>query len=235
MKRLLAIICVVLLILTAASDQERFTPKVLMYHLIQDHPFTDYTSLFVRPTELNQQLNLLSQRGYRFLFAEDYEKTSTPSVILTFDDGYEDNYTEMYPILQKYHAKATIFLISDQIDRPGYLSRAQIKEMSNSGLVSFQSHTKTHRDLTKLSEADVRTEFRYSKYIISQITGKPVTVISYPQGQFTDTLTKIAGEYYKKAYSTLPRKLPRGKEMLAISRENVTRSCTLDQFKQMLK
>lgn len=235
MKRFLAIVCAVCLILTAASDQERFMPKVLMYHLIEDQPFTDYASLFVRPSDLDQQLGLLTQRGYRFLFAEDYDKTSTPSVALTFDDGYVDNYTEMYPILKKYNAKATIFLISDQIDKPGYLSRAQIKEMSGSGLVSFQSHTKTHRDLTTLSEADARTEFRYSKYIISQITGKPVTVLSYPQGQYTDTLTKIVREYFKKAYSTLPRKIPRGEEMFAISRESIVRDCTMDQFQQLLK
>ncbi|WP_130862173.1 polysaccharide deacetylase family protein [Bacilliculturomica massiliensis] len=235
MKRILAAVCAVCLLLTAASDQARFAPQVLMYHLVEEEPFTDYTSLFVRPSDLDAQVALLTRNNYRFLFAEEYEKTSTPSVVLTFDDGYEDNYTELYPVLQKYGAKATVFLISDQIGKPGYLSREQIREMSASGLVSFQSHTKTHRDLTTLTEADVRTEFRYSKYVIESITGKPVKAISYPEGQYTDTLAKIAKEYFTRAYSTLPRRPLRGMSMYSISRKSVTRDCSLEQYWQMLQ
>lgn len=235
MKRILIVICAICLLLTAAADQERFAPKVFMYHLVLEQPFSDYTSLFVRPSALDAQVALLTRQNYRFLFAEEYEKTSTPSVILTFDDGYVDNYTEMFPILQKYGAKATVFLISDQIDKPGYLSREQILEMSASGLVSFQSHTKTHRDLTKLSEADIRTEFRYSKYVIESITGKPVKAVSYPEGQYTDKLTKIARDYFTRAYSTLPRPTPRREELYAISRKSVVRECTLEQFWKMAK
>lgn len=235
MKKVIAIICVLSLIFTGAAGQGRFAPKVFMYHLIQEEPFTDYTSLFVRPYDLDQQVGMLQDQGYRFLFAEEYQRTALPSVILTFDDGYVDNYTELFPILKKYKAKATIFLVADYIDRPGFLSKEQIREMSSSGLVSFQSHTKTHRDLTTLSNADVRTEFRYSKYVISQITGKPVTAISYPEGQYTDRMTKIVREYFTRAYSTDQRSVPRGQEMYAIYRKSIVRELTIDQFASMIQ
>lgn len=235
MKRFLAVICLLCLVLTAGADQARFSPKVLMYHLVEEEPFTDYTSLFVRPSDFDMQVSLMKNQGYRFLFAEEYEKTEAPSVVITLDDGYVDNYTEMFPIIKKYGAKATIFVISDQIGKPGYLSKEQIREMSDSGLVSIQSHTKSHKDLTKMSEADIRTEFRYSKYIISQITGKPVTAVSYPEGQYTDTLLKLTKEYFNRGYSTLPRKVPRGQEMFAISRQSIVRECPIEYFAQLIK
>ena len=71
---------------------------------------------------------------------EDYEKP----VILTFDDGYDDNYTELFPLLQKYNAKATIFVIPKAIGTPHKMTAEQIYELSRSGLVSIQSHTYSH-------------------------------------------------------------------------------------------
>ena len=85
---------------------------ILMYHAVGDETW-GYSDLFVRPSELENHLQYLADNGYETIFfddlshLEDYEKP----VILTFDDGYDDNYTELYPLLQKYQAKATIFVI----------------------------------------------------------------------------------------------------------------------------
>ena len=76
--------------------------------------------LFVRPAELEQQLQYLSENGYETIFFEDLahlERYEKP-VILTFDDGYDDNYTLLLPLLQKYHMKATIFMIAGDIGGP---------------------------------------------------------------------------------------------------------------------
>ena len=234
MKRFIVLIFVLSLMLTGGADQ-RFSPKALMYHLILDEPYTDYKSLYVHPADFDAQMNYLSQKGYTFLFADQYQKTDTPSVILTFDDGYADNYTEMFPILKKYGGKATIFLVSDLIDHPKYLTREQIKEMSDSGYVSFESHTKTHRDLTKLSSKEVAAELSYSQYAIEQITGKPVTVLSYPEGQFDNRILKISKENYEKAYITFARKGYRKWMPYSIPRVSIRRECTLEQFEKMVR
>ncbi len=179
-----------------------FEPEALMYHLILDEPYSVYEALFVRPAEFEAHLKVLDELGYEYLFAEEWRITETPSVIITLDDGYEDNYTNMFPILKAYGAKATVFLVSSLIDTDGYLTRAQIKEMSDSGLVSFQCHTARHVDLSHLSAEGVRREFTESVGIIEEITGKTVRALAYPAGSYNDTVLQIVPEFFDFAYTT---------------------------------
>ena len=179
-----------------------FEPEALMYHLILDEPYSVYEKLFVRPAEFEAHLKVLDELGYEYLFAEEWRITETPSVIITLDDGYEDNYTNMFPILKAYGAKATVFLVSSLIDTDGYLTRAQIKEMSDSGLVSFQCHTANHVDLSYQSAEGVRREFTESVGIIEEITGKPVRALAYPAGSYNDTVLQIVPEFFDFAYTT---------------------------------
>lgn len=179
-----------------------FEPEALMYHLILDEPYSVYEALFVRPAEFEAHLKVLDELGYEYLFAEEWRITETPSVIITLDDGYEDNYTNMFPILKAYGAKATVFLVSSLIDTDGYLTRAQIKEMSDSGLVSFQCHTANHVDLSHQSADGVRREFTESVEIIEEITGKPVRALAYPAGSYNDTVLQIVPEFFDFAYTT---------------------------------
>jgi len=68
------------------------------------------------------------------------------SVLVTFDDGYKNNYVEAFPILKKYNMKATIFLNTKFIEKDdAYLNWAEIREMYESGLVDFQLHTHSHQ------------------------------------------------------------------------------------------
>ena len=177
-------------------------PTVLTYHLISDEVFGDDDYLFVRPSEFEEQLKLLTDRGYSFLFAEEWGIYDGPTVMITVDDGYNDNYTEMFPLLKKYNAKATVFLITDMIGSDYYLSEEQIKEMSDSGLVSFQSHTVGHHILPDLSEEDLRAELTNSAKKIESITGKDVTAISYPGGEFSYAMLDIVAEYYSFGFTT---------------------------------
>ena len=122
-------------------DENGNFPAVVMYHLIMETPYNNNETLFVRPGDFEAQLQALTEAGYDFLFANDYNKTAGNSIILTFDDGYLDNYTTMFPLLKKYSAKATVFLISDMIGHPEYMNEAQIKEMADSGLVKFDKNS----------------------------------------------------------------------------------------------
>ena len=121
-----------------------------------------------------------------------YEKP----VILTFDDGYADNYTELLPLLERYGVKATIFIITDKIGAPRYLTAEQLRELADSGLVSIQSHTVTHPLLDTLSEEALRRELSESQLAIARLTGRVPTALSYPVGHESALVRQIAAEYY---------------------------------------
>lgn len=200
---------------TAAEDTEKpwetepfdpsekvYYPTVLMYHCVHDEPYTENTALFVRPSELEEQLKLLSELEIDCLFADEFGPKEKNSVILTFDDGYEDNYTQMFPLIKKYNVKVTVYMIAYKIGMPNYLTREQIREMSDSGLVQFGSHTLDHPSLTSLDADGVREQFQGSNWLISEITGKPVTTVAYPSGRYNEMIMDVAREYYSFAYTT---------------------------------
>lgn len=193
-------------------------PIGLMYHLIMETPFNDYSSLFVRPEEFDDQLTAITNAGYAFLFADEYGPKDRPAVLVTFDDGYEDNYTTMFPILKAHGAKATIFMISNMIGQPGYLTEEQIKEMSDSGLVRFGSHTANHCVLANEEEDRVRDELSESARRIEEITGVPCRSMTYPTGKWNTMVTRIAEEYYDAAYLARPAEPLGGRTNMTIPR-----------------
>ena len=119
---LLLAVCALALGIAAVRRAQRLPSSagvrvpVLMYHAVGDDCWGE-ESLFVKPEELEKQLQYLSENGYETIFFEDlshieqYEKP----VILTFDDGYDDNAETLLPLLRKYGMKATIFLIAGDV------------------------------------------------------------------------------------------------------------------------
>ena len=177
-------------------------PKVLMYHAVLEKPFSVNTGLFVRPSDLEEQIQCLQDAGYIFLFADEYGWTREKSVILTFDDGYIYNYTELLPILKKYQVKATVYLIGDLVNsQSDYLNAEQLKEMSDSGLVQFGCHTMSHSDMTTLSIEDVIAEFEGCIDFVKTYTGQACTTIAYPYGNYNDEITELSKQYFKFAYT----------------------------------
>ena len=146
---------------------------VLMYHAVGDDIW-GYSDLFVSATSMEEQLQYLQENGYEAIWfsdlahIEDYEKP----VILTFDDGYDDNYTVLYPLLEKYQTKATIFVIGNAMGSTHKMTQEQVYEMAASGLVSIQSHTYTHGNLSAMDEAALRQEMERSNAALAAATGQ---------------------------------------------------------------
>ena len=171
---------------------------VLMYHALGDNPWSSITGLFVRPAEMEKQLKYLQDNGFTTVTFEDMNRLSEiqKPVMLTFDDGYDDNYTLLFPLLKKYNAKATIFVITDLIGTEHYLSEAQIREMSDSGYCSIQSHTATHPNLSDIGGEALEKELTVSKDRITEITGKTPFVLCYPNGAVSAAaIEKIKAHY----------------------------------------
>ena len=206
---------------------------IYMYHSISQEVTCEYPSLQLRPDDLERQLDYLEQTGFTPIFIEELPHAHQyhRPVVLTFDDGYEDNYTTLFPIILRRKIPITLFLISEKLDKPGYLTSAQVKEMSDSGLVSIQSHTATHHDLRELSAQNVEQEMRNSKQTLESITGHPVSAVAYPAGHSTEEVESIAHQYYSLGIKALGWGNYDVQHPMRIFRIGVFRDTTLEEFK----
>ena len=238
---LLLAACVLALGIAAVRRAQRLPSKtgvwipVLMYHAVGDDCWGE-ESLFVKPGELEKQLQYLSENGYETIFFEDlshieqYEKP----VILTFDDGYDDNAEKLLPLLRKYDMKATIFLIAGDVGKPHKLTRAQLTELVQSGLVSIQSHGWSHRNMAALSPLALLWELMRSRSAIFTLTGRFPIALSYPNGNSSSRTREIAGWFYTYGVRTYAGVYEAGSDPLLIERITVSRDTTLDAFKSKL-
>lgn len=183
---------------------------VLNYHQINDR---DNNALTVHTDQFEKQMQYLHDNGYTTITpAEmmDAWQNGTPlpdkPVIITFDDGYVDNYKNAYPILQKYNLRATIFLISDYLGvYPNYLTWSEASDMQESGLIDFESHTLSHMELSEEkagSKAEIKKQLVDSKAAIEWHLRKNVNFIAYPCGTYdeeVEQMTRDAG--YRAAFT----------------------------------
>lgn len=163
---------------------------ILTYHSISNKIEPDET---VTPEEFERQLQYIKE-NYKVISLEeaieylqtDFEKVSG-SIVITFDDGYGDNYYNAYPLLKKHNFPATIFLISNFIRNNGskYLSPSQIHEMKSNN-ISFGSHTVSHQILTRLTNEEVVREIRDSKDILESQLSQIINFFAYPVGTRAD-------------------------------------------------
>lgn len=160
---------------------------VLNYHQINDR---DKNALTLASNQFAMQMDYLSTAGYHTItvaeLADALEKGHAlpeKPVLLTFDDGYRDNYDVAYPILKAYGMKAIIFPVTDYVGHyPNYLTWEQMKEMQGNG-IEFGSHTLNHVDLTTLdSPEDLQKQLADSKAALEWRLSCPITFLAYPGG-----------------------------------------------------
>ena len=180
---------------------------VLNYHQINNH---DHNPLTLSASEFEAQIKYLAEKGYTSISPDDladylqYGKKLPPNpILITFDDGYQDNYQVAYPILKKYRFTATVFLISDFVNTYNrYLTWAQIEEMEKDGFV-FESHTVSHISLTKASnDKEILDQLTKAKKILEWRLGKKIEYLAYPCGDYDQhiiDLTRAAG--YRAAFT----------------------------------
>lgn len=212
---------------------------VLYYHAVGiDHPGEE---LWVTPDQLKQQLQLVKDLGYTSLTmseVNDYIKNNKPipekSILITFDDGYENNYQFAYPILKELELKATIFMVSSYIDKGFYLTSDQIKEMSQNG-IDIESHTIDHVHLNELSYQEQLNQLKKSKSKIESITNKEIFSIAYPYGDYNEDTTKAAIEAgYSIAFTTNNGLADRNDNSVELNRIYVDSNDSIDIFKNKL-
>ncbi len=174
----------------------------LMYHKIgAPPPGSKLKKLWVSPEEFRRQLAYLKENGYAAISFSDWrdaEKGIKPlpekPVLITFDDGYMNNYELAYPILREFGMKGCVFLVYETMDKHNawhdpasepwmkMLTWAQIKEMQDSGVIEFGSHTMRHRNLAETPLDEVRWELTESKRRLEEKLGREVVAFAYPYG-----------------------------------------------------
>ncbi len=190
-------------------------PRILMYHMVcEQKPGQKFKGLRVTPERFEQQIRYLKTKGWHFVTMSELMASSAhqdKTVAITFDDGYEDNYLNAYPILKKYGAKATLYLVVDRHDRDwsvnkkahhnsGELAREtklsdeQIAEMIASGVFELGAHTLTHVNLSKADTALKTREIANSKSQLQDHFAIQVNSFAYPFGIYDQQDVAIAAQ-----------------------------------------
>lgn len=178
---------------------------VLNYHKV------DYLvhALSLSPQEFEEQMSYLHANGYHTITPDQltaylkygYALPEKP-VLITFDDGYLDNYTNAYPIMKRYGFMATIFLITSAIGNDErYMNWDQVREMQKDGFV-FGSHTVTHRPLTKLAPEQITQELVESSSEMNRQLGHKPRYFAYPTGVYSLNIEEqVRQAGYKGAFT----------------------------------
>ena len=183
---------------------------VLLYHHVNDQE-TGRSLLTVSTAEFSRQLQLLRNHGFQTITPEQLgafmreEQVTLPDkpVLITFDDGHTDNYTQAFPLLKGAGYSATIFMVGINFDRANRLTSAQIRKMTANGF-SIGAHSMTHPILTKLNAPKLQAEIRGSKKKAEEVIHAEVGYFAYPGGFYnlaTVEAVQMAG--FQGAFSVL--------------------------------
>lgn len=227
---------------------------VLMYHKVNPYFYDGGKGLRVTPEAFREQMEYLYERGYHTVSLDQLmghwqKKGDLPSkpVVITFDDGYEDNYRFAFPVLKKFGFTATIFLVYDDIggfnvwdDKNNVahhirlLSWNQIDIMKGEG-ITFESHTLTHPNLTQITPEAARREITESKRKLEKRLGTEVNFIAYPYGKRNSVIDEaVRTASYRGAVTTVMGKNLASTDPVELKRLRVNGYTSMKEFEQML-
>lgn len=183
-----------------AADVKYSVPEgvsVLMYHMIGDE---QGNAAIMTEANLRIQMNYLRDHGYHPITMQelyDYVTKGAPlpekPVCITFDDGYLDSYTIVYPLMKEYGFPWTLFLITDDVGKPyNRMTWDQLKEMANSHAVTIASHTLSHPKLHNLAtRAEKEKEIVDANKALKYQLGIDNVWLAYPYGDYDDEVIDI--------------------------------------------
>jgi peptidoglycan/xylan/chitin deacetylase (PgdA/CDA1 family) len=192
-------------------------PVILMYHAI-GWPSESASSYVVPAARFRRQMAWLKWCGFRVIpladLVADLRANRIPprrSIVLTFDDGYSDNWGEALPILRRYRLPATVFVVSTAIGRRAWwpdavplfertiLTSDQLAELTESR-IEIGAHSRTHRSLTSLTPGALQAEVMESRAQLQQAAGSEVRAFAYPFGDCSEqVIEEVASAGFEAA------------------------------------
>ena len=223
-------------------------PVLLMYHAITTGNQKVSSKYSVSLTQFTEQLDLLKQMDWktqRVCDLGDARNLTRRTAVLTFDDGYMDNYERAYLELRKRAMRGTWFAVTGYIgsqahwlgitgDETKLMSTEQLREMARNGM-EIGSHTLTHPDLTTLGQSDLDREIVKSRFELEDFLGQPVRSFAYPYGRLNQRIiSTVRRAGYSYACTTRPGWFHSHKDPLRLRRVTVFSGDTLGDFSRKL-
>ncbi len=233
---------------TPAPDGQARTVRlpILMYHYISDLPADAdayRTDLSVSPARFEAQLAYLKEQGYTSISLEDlalYLTAGRPlppkPIILTFDDGYLDNYLYAFPLLRQYGFQGAFFIVTQFVDGGGerYLNWEQARLMQENGM-EIEAHGVSHEDLRGQPAAFVEQQIAEARRAIEDHLHKPVRFFCYPYGRYDSrTVAALRAAGYTGAVTTEGGAVHTTAGLFELARVRVHGYYGLDKFVETL-
>ena len=189
---------------------------VLCYHQIRDWRPADSKRAkdYIVPVAIfKQQLKMLADSGYHTISPDelyDYLTKGSPlpqkPVMLTYDDTDLGQFTIAYPEMQKYHFKGVFFIMTVSLNRPNYMSREQVKELSDAGN-TIGSHTWDHHNVKQYKGNDWKVQIDKPTQQLEAITGKPIRYFAYPFGLWNEqAIPELKKRDFKAAFQLITKR-----------------------------
>lgn len=177
--------------------------SILVYHTINHTDGQSDCPEMISPARFEQQVRWLSRRKRVVSLIDTLTLSQKQNVVaITFDDGYRDNLTVALPILEKYGLPLTLFVVAGFVDRDGYLSATELREMSQHPSVTIGSHGLGHRHFTRLTKEEAQFELMQSRRVLEDIIAAPVDLLAWPYGECSPELEKLSAEAgYRASWS----------------------------------
>ncbi len=170
--------------------------SVLMYHMIGDIPDN---GAVLTEANFRAQLEFIRQNGFhpitmQELYAYVTEGAPLPEkpVCITFDDGYADNFSLVYPLMKEYGYPWTVFVITGDVGKPGRMTWDELREMAESRAVTIASHTATHPHLAEISAEEARADILAAQQALREKLGIENRWLAFPYGSFDSEVIDIA-------------------------------------------
>lgn len=174
---------------------------IFIYHYVEyvtDERDTIRKSLNTPPYVLESQIKTLKDAGYVFITPSEIGKIANgrlqipgKPIILSFDDGYEDFYTDVFPILKENQVKAIVYIVPGFLDHLNHMYSWQLEEIAKSDLVEIGAHTMHHAYLSKMNGNFAKYEIEQSKKELEEELKKPVVSFAYPYGAYSEQTIEL--------------------------------------------
>lgn len=252
-QKLGKLLLLVWLVLAPSLAEAATEALILNYHHLDPRPTTSST---MSPELFAHQMKYLKDNGYNVISLEQLKKyllSQSPTlpdkaVVITFDDGYTSFYEYAFPILKEYNFPSTMFTIVGRVgntkNEVPKMSWAQIKELSATGLVDFQTHTwdmhylEERKSAFRVETAEkVTLDLRLAADVLAFHTGRVVDAIAYPYGHVNDRLVDIANSQgYQLGFTLNKGTVHRGMNPMILPRVAVgDEGTTVQELEKVLK
>ncbi|MBC7251332.1 MAG: polysaccharide deacetylase family protein [Anaerolineae bacterium] len=216
-------------------------PILMYHHIAVPPPDADIyrRDLSVTPENFAAQLQYLAEQGYQTITLYDlvyHLSLGWPlppkPIIITFDDGYRDNYTNAFPLLRKYGFVGTFFILTEPIDQKQgeYLTWDQVRRMKAAGM-DIEVHGRTHRDLRGRDTGFLIWEIVGPQEIIEARTGHQPRFFCYPSGQYDElVVAMLKSAYFWGAVTIEQGTLHTSENLFELQRIRIKGKDTLEDF-----